>query len=72
MKLANDCFITSHDHDPCSNCLTGGADIVSPDRTRPSNIWTRAVYYEGALAYFEVHPWFFVALATNPFYGILI
>jgi hypothetical protein len=63
MKLANDCFITSHDHDPCSNCLTGG---------RPSNIWTRAVYYEGALAYFEVHPWFFVALATNPFYGILI
>ncbi|MBN1308035.1 MAG: glycoside hydrolase family 88 protein, partial [Chitinispirillaceae bacterium] len=41
MKLANDRFMAKWP-DPCSNCLTGN---------RPSNIWTRAVYYEGALAY---------------------
>ncbi|MDE2392681.1 MAG: glycoside hydrolase family 88 protein, partial [Cytophagales bacterium] len=23
--------------------------IVSPDKTRPSNIWTRAVFYEGLM-----------------------
>ncbi|MBN1760531.1 MAG: glycoside hydrolase family 88 protein [Chitinispirillaceae bacterium] len=45
LKLANDYFITDSDHDPCNNCLTGG---------RASNIWTRAVYYEGALAYYNV------------------
>ena len=45
MKLANDYFITNKKHNPCANCLTG---------SRPSNIWTRAVYYEGALAYFTV------------------
>lgn len=45
MKLANDYFINDPAHDPCDNCLTGG---------RASTIWTRAVYYEGALAYYEV------------------
>ena len=45
MKLANDYFITNRDHNPCSSCLTG---------KRSSDIWTRAVYYEGALAYFDV------------------
>lgn len=45
MKLANDCFINDRDHDPCTRCLAG---------ILPSNIWTRAVYYEGALAYFAV------------------
>lgn len=45
MKLANDYFITNRAHDPCNNCLTGN---------RASTIWTRAVYYEGALAYFNV------------------
>ena len=45
MKLANDCFINDPAHDPCNNCLTG---------RRASTIWTRAVYYEGALAYFNV------------------
>ncbi|MBN1757535.1 MAG: glycoside hydrolase family 88 protein [Chitinispirillaceae bacterium] len=45
MKLANDYFINDRNHDPCTNCLAG---------ILPSNIWTRAVYYEGALAYFAV------------------
>jgi unsaturated rhamnogalacturonyl hydrolase len=33
-----------------------GQVIVSPDRTRPSNIWTRAVYYEGLLALHQLNP----------------
>jgi unsaturated rhamnogalacturonyl hydrolase len=33
-----------------------GAPIVHPDRTRPSNIWTRAVYYEGLMALYNVNP----------------
>jgi unsaturated rhamnogalacturonyl hydrolase len=33
-----------------------GKPIVSPDRTRPSNIWTRAVYYEGLMALNEIDP----------------
>ena len=45
MKLANDYFITNPKHDPCASCLAGG---------RPSNLWTRAVYYEGNLAYYAV------------------
>lgn len=28
--------------------------IVRPDRTRPSNIWTRAVYYEGLLEFYKI------------------
>jgi unsaturated rhamnogalacturonyl hydrolase len=32
-----------------------GADIVT-DRVRPSNLWTRAVYYEGLMALYAVHP----------------
>jgi unsaturated rhamnogalacturonyl hydrolase len=32
-----------------------GQVIVSPDRTRPSNIWTRAVYYEGLMALYKLN-----------------
>lgn len=28
--------------------------IVSPDRTRPSNLWTRALYYEGLMGLYAV------------------
>ena len=28
--------------------------IYSPDKTRPSNIWTRGVYYEGLMALYKV------------------
>lgn len=41
MRLANDYFTVKWP-DP-------GADIVT-DKTRPSHIWTRAVYYEGLMA----------------------
>jgi len=30
------------------------APIVHPDKTRPSNIWTRATYYEGLLALYSI------------------
>lgn len=33
-----------------------GQVIVSPDRTRPSNIWTRAVYYEGLMELYKIDP----------------
>lgn len=33
-----------------------GEVIVSPDRTRPSNIWTRAVYYEGLMEMYKLDP----------------
>jgi unsaturated rhamnogalacturonyl hydrolase len=33
-----------------------GQVIVSPDRTRPSNIWTRGVYYEGLMALYQLNP----------------
>ncbi len=33
-----------------------GQVIVSPDRTRPSNIWTRAVYYEGLMELYKLNP----------------
>ncbi|MDJ1497040.1 glycoside hydrolase family 88 protein [Cytophagaceae bacterium DM2B3-1] len=33
-----------------------GKPIVSPDRTRPSNIWTRGVYYEGLMALYQIDP----------------
>lgn len=32
------------------------APIVRPDKTRPSNIWTRGVYYEGLMALHQVDP----------------
>lgn len=44
MKLANDYFMQKWP-DPCNSCLVGN---------RPSNIWTRAVYYEGSMAYYEL------------------
>jgi unsaturated rhamnogalacturonyl hydrolase len=30
--------------------------IWAADKTRPSNIWTRAVYYEGLLAFYKINP----------------
>lgn len=30
--------------------------IVSPDKTRPSNIWTRAVFYEGLMELYKLDP----------------
>lgn len=33
-----------------------GKVIVSPDRTRPSNIWTRAVFYEGLIELYKLDP----------------
>lgn len=30
--------------------------IWQPDKTRPSNIWTRAVYYEGLMALYQLNP----------------
>ncbi len=33
-----------------------GQVIVSPDRTRPSNIWTRAVFYEGLIELYKLDP----------------
>jgi rhamnogalacturonyl hydrolase YesR len=33
-----------------------GKPIVHPDRTRPANIWTRAVYYEGLMAFYNISP----------------
>jgi len=32
-----------------------GKDIVT-DKTRPSNLWTRGVYYEGLMALYRVDP----------------
>lgn len=32
-----------------------GIDVVT-DRSRPSNLWTRAVYYEGLMALYELNP----------------
>ncbi len=33
-----------------------GAPIVHPDRTRPSNLWTRATYLEGLIALHSIDP----------------
>lgn len=33
-----------------------GKSIVGKDRTRPSNIWTRGVYYEGLMALYKLDP----------------
>jgi unsaturated rhamnogalacturonyl hydrolase len=33
-----------------------GQVIVSPDKTRPSNIWTRSVYYEGLIELYKLDP----------------
>ena len=30
--------------------------IVSPDKTRPSNIWTRSVFYEGLIELYKQDP----------------
>jgi len=47
MELANQYFMNKWP-DP-------GKDIVT-DRMRPSNIWTRAVYYEGLMALHQIRP----------------
>jgi rhamnogalacturonyl hydrolase YesR len=45
MRKANDWFMAKHP-DP-------GADIIT-DKTRPSNLWTRATYYEGLMGLYGV------------------
>ncbi|MGE5418596.1 MAG: glycoside hydrolase family 88 protein, partial [Chloroflexota bacterium] len=30
--------------------------VIVTDRERPSNIWTRAVYYEGLMALYKINP----------------
>jgi rhamnogalacturonyl hydrolase YesR len=47
MRRANDWFMTKHP-DP-------GAAIVT-DKSRPSNLWTRAAYYEGLIGLYNVDP----------------
>ena len=47
MVLANDYYMKKWP-DP-------GADIVK-DKVRPSNIWTRATYYEGLMALYQAKP----------------
>ena len=47
MATANDYFMNKWP-DP-------GEDIVT-DKVRPSNIWTRATYYEGLMAYYRIDP----------------
>ncbi len=46
MKLSNDCFMQKWPVAGCKDCLPG---------KRPSNIWTRAVYFEGALALYRIN-----------------
>lgn len=47
MHRANNWFVSAHP-DPT-------ADIVT-NKTRPSNLWTRAAYYEGLMALYNVEP----------------
>jgi rhamnogalacturonyl hydrolase YesR len=48
MILVNDCFMKKY------------ADYTAPSHvrgvTRPSNIWTRGVYYEGLIALYQIYP----------------
>lgn len=48
MRRANDFFVARWP-DP-------SLDIVSPDKTRPSNLWTRAIYFEGLMSLFAIEP----------------
>jgi len=47
MTLANNYFMKKWP-DPTVNIVT--------DKSRPSNIWTRAVYYEGLVAMYRIDP----------------
>src|SRR6478735_4170213 len=47
MRLANEYFMNKWP-DPGKETVT--------DKVRPSNIWTRAVYYEGLMALYEIDP----------------
>jgi rhamnogalacturonyl hydrolase YesR len=47
MTLANDYFMNKWP-DPTINIVT--------DKSRPSNIWTRATYYEGLMAMYKIDP----------------
>ena len=47
MILANDYFMEK---------WPAPGDSVTTNKTRPSNLWTRAVYYEGLMALYEVYP----------------
>jgi unsaturated rhamnogalacturonyl hydrolase len=46
MSLVNNYFRANWPN-PCTNCLTG---------SRPSNIWTRGVFFEGLMAHYAVQP----------------
>jgi rhamnogalacturonyl hydrolase YesR len=46
MELANSYFMNKWPSPGCTNCLPGN---------RPSNIWTRGTYFEGALALYRVN-----------------
>jgi rhamnogalacturonyl hydrolase YesR len=43
-------------------------DIVT-DRARPSNLWTRAVYYEGLMAFYDIEP---DAARKSSYYGYAV
>jgi unsaturated rhamnogalacturonyl hydrolase len=47
MRRANDYFTTKYS-DPTKDIVT--------DKTRPSNLWTRATYFEGLMALYAVEP----------------
>ena len=47
LRLANEYFMNKWP-DPSKEIVT--------DRTRPANIWTRAVYYEGLMALNNIDP----------------
>lgn len=47
MTKVNDCYTTNHP-DPTTPTFV--------KRERPSNLWTRAVYFEGLMALYEIYP----------------
>jgi unsaturated rhamnogalacturonyl hydrolase len=48
MELTNDYFM--------QKWPDAGSSIIHPDKARPANIWTRAVYYEGLMALYSINP----------------
>ena len=54
------CWIDSKDYDKIKKEVKKYADYRTPsfvkNVTRPSNIWTRGVYYEGLMALYSVYP----------------
>ena len=48
-KLTDDYIRLVKHPDYWNNTVVGG-------KSRPSNIWTRGVFYEGHMAYYQIHP----------------